>query len=226
MKIPASQPITPAQSRAARYQLGLSQTEVIKQSELPGHKLKNFETGRFIPDMAFLQQLSDFYTALGVDLADDPIPGVPAPTPQEELKPGAAMIRTVQRPCFYVSESVGTDLLDQCLERMHQNDERIAALLSVSLKSGFMGGHSADTVEEHQELFGAMAENYLIFRLLQGNPIVEPADDSAAAPATHADLLSQFYAKSPVIAGADTAPKVPQAAKPKADATDKEPGDE
>ena len=111
------------------------------------------------------------------------------------------MIRTVQRPCFYVSETVDTDLLDQCLERMHQNDERIAALLNVSLKSGLMGSHSADTVAEHQELFGAMAENYLIFRLLQGNPLVEPADE-ATTPTTHAHLLGQFYAKSPIAAGA------------------------
>lgn len=202
MKIPAVQPLTAAQSRAARFHLGLSQAEVIKKSELPGHKLKNFETGRFIPDMPFLQQLSDFYTVLGVDLSDESLgDGAPAPTPAAELKPGATMIRTVQRPCFFVSDTISTDLLDQCLERMHLNDERIAALLGTSLKSGMLGGHHDATVAEHQELFGAMAENYLIFRLLQGNPIVQPVDASAR-PATHAHLLGQFYAKSPVQASA------------------------
>jgi len=201
MKIPAVQPITPAQSRAARHHLGLSQTEVIKQSDLSGHKLKNFETGRFIPDTAFLKQLSDFYSALGVDLTDETL-GEPAATPPTELKPGATMIRTVQRPCFFVSDTVSTDLLDQCLERMHNNDERIAALLATSLKSGMLGGHHDSTVAEHQELFGAMAENYLIFRLLQGNPIVQPVD-AAVRPTTHAHLLGQFYAKSPVATGVD-----------------------
>lgn len=203
MKIPAVQPITAAQSRAARFHLGLSQAEVIKKSELPGHKLKNFETGRFVPDMAFLQQLSDFYTALGVDLTDETLgDGAPAPTPAAELKPGAAMIQTVQRPCFFISDTISPDLLDQCLERMHQNDERIAALLATSLKSGVLGGHHDSTVAEHQELFGAMAENYLIFRLLQGNPIVQPVDTSAR-PTTHAHLLGQFYAKSPVASSGD-----------------------
>lgn len=207
MKNP-SLPLTGEQSRIARQRLGLSQAEVIKQSELPAHKLKHFETGRMVPDMSFLQQLGDFYTALGIDLAACFPAGVPAPepTPAADLKPGASMIRTVQRPCFYVSETVSTDLLDQCLERMHQNDERIAALLKVSLKGALLGGHHDDTIAEHQELFGAMAENYLIFRLLQGNPIVQPADGSTTSPATHADLLGQFYAKSPVVTGEPVAP--------------------
>lgn len=205
MKIPAKQPITAEQSRAARFHLGLSQAEVIKKSELPGHKLKNFGTGRFVPDMPFLQQLSDFYTALGVDLSDEALgDGAPTPTPAAELKPGATMIRTVQRPCFFVSDTISADLLDQCLERMHLNDERIAALLTTTLKSGMLGGHHDTTVAEHQELFGAMAENYLIFRLLQGNPIVQPVDASAR-PTTHAHLLGQFYAKSPVAASSDGA---------------------
>lgn len=198
MKIPAVQPLTAAQSRAARFHLGLSQAEVIKKSELPGHKLKNFETGRFVPDMSFLQQLSDFYSALGVDLADESLSeGAPAPTPAAELKPGAAMIRTVQRPCFYVSEKVTADELDQCLERMHENDERIAELLKVSLRVGFMGGYADETAEESRELFGAMAQNYLIFRFLQGNPVVEPVDASTEAT-THACLVGHFVAKSPL----------------------------
>lgn len=222
MKIPSSLPLTAEQSRAARFHLGLSQAEVIKQSELPGHKLKNFETGRMVPDMAFLQQLSDFYAALGVDLTDGALPGAPAPTPAADLKPGASMIRTVQRPCFYVSETVSSDLLDQCLERMHQNDERIAALLKVSLKGALLGGHHDDTIAEHQELFGAMAENYLIFRLLQGNPVVQPVDDSTS-PTTHAHLLGQFYAKSPVVTGEPVAPAPAKASGVKTVLTPKEP---
>ena len=207
MKIPAAPPITPAQSRDARRGLGLSQTKVIQQSGLPGHKLKHFETGSYQPDLPFLKQLSDFYVALGVDLSDDTVDA----TPPAGLKPGAAMIRTVHRPCFFVSEKVSAELLDQCLERMHLNDERIASLLKVSLKSQtILGGHSEETVAEHQELFGAMAENYLIFRLLQGNPIVEPVD-GVTKPTTHAHLLGQFYAKSPVVTGEPIEPAQPPA---------------
>lgn len=164
MKIPQTLPISAEQSRAVRFHLGMSQAEVIKQSELPGHKLKNFETGRFVPDMAFLQKLHDFYVGLGVDLSEDV--GQPAQSGQAEanptVKPGSAMIRQVQRPCFYVSDSITPELLDQCLERMHDNDERIAAILQKSLKTGLFGfdGYSEETEKEHQELFGAMAEGY------------------------------------------------------------------
>lgn len=206
MKNTAAQAITPAQSRDARRSLGLSQSQVIQQSKLPGHKLKNFETGRYQPEMTFLKQLNDFYSALGVDLPDDDI----EQTPAEQLKPGAAMVRTLMRPCFFVSDKVSPELLDSCLERMHVNDERIKELLATSLKTAmFSDGHHEETVAQHNELFAAMAENYLIFRILQGNPIVEEASAPGSPTSTHADLLGQFYAQSPIAAAAKAGKKSP-----------------
>lgn len=199
MKIPAVQPITAAQSRAARYQLGLTQADVIKQSGVPGHKLKQFESGRFVPDMPFLQKLADFYTGQDVDLSDvtsDPSPA-PAPAPAPVAKPGADKVRPTHRPHFYVAETVTPALLDACLERMHDNDERINEILGKDLRFGLMGAIDGQTDAEQREIFGAMAEGYLIFRLLQGNPLVKPVDAKVSAK-THADLLGQYYAKSPV----------------------------
>ncbi len=198
MKIPAIHPVNAAQSRAVRFQLGLTQADVIKQSGLPGHKLKQFESGRFVPDMPFLQKLADFYTEQGVDLSEavvsDQVDPAPAPAP---AKPGANMVRPVHRPHFYVSESVTPELLDACLERMHSNDERINEILGKDLRFGLMGSYQEQTITEQQEIFGAMAEGYLIFRLLQGNPLVQPFDEKTSAK-THAQLLGQFYTKSPV----------------------------
>jgi transcriptional regulator with XRE-family HTH domain len=202
MKIPAVQPITAAQSRAARFQLGLTQADVISKSGLPGHKLKQFESGRFVPDMPFLQKLADFFTEQGVELTEavvsDP-PAAPAPAPAPVAKPGADKVRPapVHRPHFYVAETVTPELLDACLERMHANDERINEILGKDLRFGLMGAFHEQTVTEQQEIFGAMAEGYLIFRLLQGNPLVKPVDAKVSAK-THADLLGQYYAKSPV----------------------------
>jgi transcriptional regulator with XRE-family HTH domain len=201
MKIPAVQPITASQSRAARFQLGLTQADVIKQSTLPGHKLKQFESGRFVPDMPFLQKLAEYYTDLGVDLSEAVVsdPSEPAPAPAPVVKPGANMVRPapVHRPHFYVAETVTPELLDACLERMHANDERINEILGKDLRFGLMGSYQEQTVTEQQEIFGAMAEGYLIFRLLQGNPLVKPFDEKTSAK-THAQLLGQYYAKSPV----------------------------
>jgi len=198
MKIPAVQPITASQSRASRFQLGLTQADVISQSTLPGHKLKQFESGRFVPDMPFLQKLADFYTGKGVDLSEAVVSD-PAAPPAPVAKPGADMVRPapVHRPHFYVSESVTPELLDACLERMHSNDERINEILGKDLRFGLMGSYQEQTVTEQQEIFGAMAEGYLIFRLLQGNPLVQPFDEKTSAK-THAQLLGQYYAKSPV----------------------------
>lgn len=197
---PASKTITAAQSRAARHHLGLSQAEAIKQSGLPGHKLKQFESGRFIPDLPFLQKLAEFYEGEGVDLAEvdvsDP-PAAPAPAPEPVVKPGSDKVRPAHRPHFYISDSVSPKLLDACLERMYENDERVNEILGKDLRQGLLSAFHEQTATEHQEIFGALAENYLIFRLLQGSPLVTPVDGKVNAK-THAQLLGQYYAKSPV----------------------------
>lgn len=202
MKIPAVQPITAAQSRAARFQLGLTQADVISKSGLPGHKLKQFESGRFVPDMPFLQKLADFFTEQGVELTETDqtaIPPAAAAVPAPVAKPGADKVRPapLHRPHFYVAETVTPELLDACLMRMHANDERINEILGKDLRFGLMGAIDSQTDAEQREIFGAMAEGYLIFRLLQGNPLVKPVDAKVSAK-THADLLGQYYAQSPV----------------------------
>lgn len=202
MKKPAA-PITAAQSRAARHQLHLSQTEVIKQSKLPAHKLKQFESGRFVPDMPFLQKLAEFYEGAGLDLSEvdvsDPASQEPDPAPAPVAKPGADKVRPapMHRPHFYISDSVTPKLLDACLERMYDNDERVNEILGKDLRAGLLSAFHEQTVNEQNEVFGALAENYLIFRLLQGNPLVKPVDAKVSAK-THAQLLGQYYAKSPV----------------------------
>lgn len=191
MKIPATLPITGDQSRAARFQLGLTQANVIEESGLPGHKLKNFETGRFVPDMPFLESLRDFYTDKGVDLE--------ARKPDTKPASGSAMVRQVSRMCFYVSDQVPDEAVDQILGRMDANDDRIAAILRSPVGIGFFSDYSEETEAKQRELFGAMAENYILFRILQGRNIVAPPQEERPA-ATHADLLSTFFAASPLAA--------------------------
>lgn len=205
MKIPAVQPITAVQSRASRFQLGLTQAQVIEQSGLAGYKLKQFETGRFVPDMPFLQKLADFYSEKGIDLSDIQEPSddtKPAAPAEAQKKPGSDMVRNVARPCFYISDSVTPDLLDKCLERMHHNDELINSLMKKPLRNGLLGGYSEETDKAGQQLFGALAEGYLLFCLLQGNPLVKPVDGKAD-PKTLADVVSQFFAGSPFVTGAE-----------------------
>lgn len=194
MKIPSNLPVTAEQSRAARFQLGLTQANVIEESGLPGHKLKNFETGKFVPDMPFLEGLSDFYVSRGIVLD-----GQKQETPPEP-KSGGDMVRSVHRMCFYVSDDLSEERVDQVLSRMDVNDQRIAAILKEPAKLGFMSGYDEETEVRQRELFGAMAENYLAFRLLQGRNIVQPQAGDSEKAQTHADLLAAFFAASPLSA--------------------------
>lgn len=211
MKIPTTLPVTAEQSRASRFQLGLTQANVIEESGLPGHKLKNFETGRFVPDMPFLEGLRDYYTQKGIDFTETVTPLVTDKIQagqQQTPANGGAMVRPVSRMCFYVSDQVEPEAVDQILGRMDSNDDRIASILQSPLKGGFLSAYDEETEAKQRELFGAMAENYLLFRILQGRNIVS-ALPAGVEPATHADLLATFFATSPIaIVGS-----LPQAAK-------------
>lgn len=202
MKIPTTLPITAEQSRASRFQLGLTQANVIEESSLPGHKLKNFETGRFVPDMPFLEGLRDYYTQKGIDFTETvtvttQVSDQIQTGQQQPPAHGGAMIRPVSRMCFYVSDRVEPEAVDQILGRMDGNDDRIAAILQSPLKGGFLSAYDEETEAKQRELFGAMAENYLLFRILQGRNIIS-ALPAGVEPATHADLLATFFATSPI----------------------------
>lgn len=193
MKIPTTLPVTAEQSRAARFQLGLTQANVIEESSLPGHKLKNFETGRFVPDMPFLESLRDYYAGKGIDFTE----AAAASLQPVSATPGSAMVKPVSRMCFYVSDELPPEMVDNILERMDSNDERIATILQSPVKAGFLGDYNEETEVKQRELFGAMAENYLCFRLLQGRNIVAKLPQGST-PSTHADLLATFFAASPL----------------------------
>lgn len=197
MKIPSTLPITAEQSRASRFQLGLTQAAVIEESSLPGHKLKNFETGRFVPDMPFLEGLRGYYTQKGIDFTETVTITDQIQLEQQAPAAGGAMVRPVSRMCFYVSDQVEPDAVNQILGRMDGNDDRIAAILQSPLKGGFLSAYDEETEAKQRELFGAMAENYLLFRILQGRNIVS-ALPAGVEPTTHADLLATFFATSPM----------------------------
>jgi transcriptional regulator with XRE-family HTH domain len=70
--------LAPNESRAARNFLGLSQAQVASQSDLPAHKLKRFESGNYVPDAQFLDDLRSFYEEQGYDFRDEESPGAKA----------------------------------------------------------------------------------------------------------------------------------------------------
>lgn len=186
MKIPSKLPVTAEQSRAARFRLGLTQANVIEQSELAGHKLKNFETGRFVPDMAFLQRLREFYEGRGIDFNEQ------ISTEAQKPMPGAGIVAPMQTSRFVVDPDLPQEQVDSILERMDNNDVRIAELMNRALESGLFSSYSEKTDTDTKELFGLMAENYLLFRTLQGRNILTPLPEKAE-PKKQADLISGLF---------------------------------
>lgn len=198
MKIPSTLPITAEQSRASRFQLGLTQAQVIEAGGIPGYKLKQFETGRFVPDMPFLEKLRDFYHERGITLDQEPPATSAKSTPPAEAAatPGSAIWRPTQRMVLYVREDLADADLMKIFERIDENDARIESIITDRLDTGFLSNYSEETEAKSRELFGAMAENYLLFRQLQGRNIISAAP--ASPPATHGDLIAGFFAQSPL----------------------------
>lgn len=190
MKIPSKLPITAEQSRAARFQLGLTQANVIEQSELPGHKLKNFETGRFVPDMAFLQRLREFYESRSIDFSD--ADAKQASSGAQKPAPGVGIVAPMQASRFVVDPALPQEQVDSILDRMDGNDAHIAELMNRTLESGLVSAYSGKTDADTKELYGLMAENYLLFRTLQGRNILIPPPEKAELK-TQADLISSLY---------------------------------
>ena len=70
--------LSPNESRAARNYLGMSQAQAATKSNLPGHKLKRFESGNYVPDSEFLQSLREFFEGEGYNFHDEDAPGAKA----------------------------------------------------------------------------------------------------------------------------------------------------
>ena len=187
--------ITPDLSKSARRELTLTQANVIAETGIQAYKLKQFEAGRFRPDLATLQKLRDFYESQGVDFdqlqahAETVLPTAEGDALQRKgLTPNA-------KPGFLIADGLNQERLDRALERMENNDQRVMELIAQEHTTAIFGGASAATDAAMRELFGCLAENHLLFRFLQGKGIVETAKDD---PNTIGDHLAHWAKDSPL----------------------------
>ena len=199
--------LTYQQSAAARATLTLSQKNVIDQSGLPAHKLKQFEAGRYRLDVIDQKKLRDFYEARGADFDE-----IDARL-KADLESDKA-ISNQQRDCitpnagagFLISHEVSQDQVDRVLDRMDENDSCVAELVGTAYESGMLGGVSEASESALREVFGLLAESHLLFRFLQGKSIVATAPGE---PKTIGDMLSNWVKDSPAygvfaLAGAES----------------------
>jgi len=191
----------PDLSKAARRELGLSQNDVIKATGMQAYRLKQYESRGLTIDMADLRKLCEFYEAQGVDL--DELAGHIGQAPRTVLAepnklPGG--FTNAPKPGFTFSDKVAADEQDRLIMRAEENDDRIGDLVKAKIERG---GFGSDITEESQaqiqELFGAMAENYLIYRLLQGRNVIEAMRPVKEAR-TVGEFVSQWLKESPIAA--------------------------
>lgn len=202
--------LTPELSKAARRELSFTQSNVIAETGILAYKLKQFEAGRFRPDMNALKVLREFYESHGIDFEQleehvsaksDQIPADEQNAAPVELKRG---LTANPRPGFFISDHLPQELVDRVLDRMSENDDQIAELIEGAYERSLFGVISDGTEAKVRELFAAMAESHLLFRFLQGRNIIAAIRDE---PKTIGEFLSQWMQQSPAhdVFGSDPA---------------------
>jgi transcriptional regulator with XRE-family HTH domain len=192
--------LTPDLSKAARRELGHSQNDVIKATGIQAYRLKQWEARGLSIELTDLKMLCEFYAGQGVELDElaqhiGQVQGPPAPSGSDKLPEG---ITRTPRPGLLFSERLAAEEVDRLMERVETNDDRIGALVKAKIERGGFGGDiTEESQQQVQELFGAMAENYLIYRLLQGRNIIEASRPTKEAR-TVGEFVSQWMQESPV----------------------------
>ena len=202
-------PLTPDLSKRARRELAMSQNDIIKATGIQAYKVKQWEGRGLSIDLADTRKLADFYEARGVNLAEladhisrEGSAGREGPADKAtEARPALAPLRDgftySPRPGFFLSDQLAPSVGDSLMERMEQNDDRIAELVAETFKtSGFFGSISDDTEAKVRELVGTLAENHVIFRALQGRNVVSTSRDQ---PKTLGDYLGKMMQAPPVL---------------------------
>lgn len=187
--------LTPDLSKAARRELTLTQSNVIAETGIQAYKLKQFEAGRFRPDMASMKKLIDFYESQGIDFdqlkahAATTMPAVASETlTQRGLTPNA-------KPGFMISDDIEQDKVDLVLDRMEENDQRVFELIAQEHTTALFGGVSDSSDKAMRELFGRLAENHILFRFLLGKGLITEVEGK---PNTIGDHLSTWAKDSPL----------------------------
>jgi len=187
--------ITADQLRRARRTIGVTQAKLAEDTGVNATLIKHFETFRIntLPETA-QDSLVEYFKEKGVDLstveptkqapekpAISPVPRGAIPVPPGTVSP---------RMSFTISETLSDQEVESALARMDQNDEEIADLMRKVAAKGVWGRYTDETVMDSQTLFGLMAENYMLFRYMQGTNILEGIDQDAKDE-THAHLVQK-----------------------------------
>ena len=192
--------LSPNESRAARNFLGLSQAQAAEQSSLPAHKLKRFETGNYVPDSQFVQELRDFFEGQGYNFHDEDAPGAKAKargdvfpagvigetassTLENQLRPQSANLQFMR-----IHPSLGHEQIDRILERIEDNERDTKELSAAPVSTGFLSDSpNAQSQAQAVAALRKLAENGLLHAKLLGRDVIPCVQIDT--PDTIGDLL-------------------------------------
>ncbi|WP_017235179.1 helix-turn-helix transcriptional regulator [Pandoraea sp. B-6] len=205
--------------RRARRTIGVTQAKLAADTGVNATLIKHFETFRIssLPEST-QDALTAYFKQKGLDL--DALAVQPAYAANTDVLQQVPRALDLSEPlCFRVSNALTDDQIGVLLDRMSENDEAISEIIGEETKSGLFG-HSEETQDASRRLFYLLAENYLIFRNLQGRNLFDDVDISSDRE-THGHLLHATVMKSP-IASAMTDSAATNPAKDNARNTDSE----
>lgn len=205
--------LSPNESRAARNFLGMSQAQTAERSNLPAHKLKRFETGNYVPDSQFLQELREFFEGQGYNFHDDETPGAKAKSRGDVFpagvignaasstgetsgstngKPGKlSRPQTANLQFMRITPKLESDQVDRVFDCIEDNESAITDAADQPISFGFLSD-SPDTGTQAKAvaMLRRLAENGVLYARLMGRELL-PANDgnSEAAKKTVGDLL-------------------------------------
>lgn len=210
------QAITAQQSRDARRELGLSQTDVAKTLDFNRQYLSEFETG-FSTRLtnSQLKKLRTYYENKIIEAnSNGEEITLTFGDNKSEDHPASSEIHDAKRLTFQVSDEVSDETFNSTLNTINENDKLLADLLTSSaIRDNALFGTgelSQSTLEALREGFSRLAANYLLIRALTGwsqlglsASNINPATDSILGLII--SEVNESFQKSGLIAKLETA---------------------
>jgi len=187
--------LSPNESRAARNFLGLSQAQAADKADLPAHKIKRFETGNYVPDAQFLEDLREFYESEGFNFHDEDTPGAKArargdifpagvvggtassggETGREPAENQGKLPRpqSAQLQFMRITPELENSQVDRAFDAIEENESAIAEGMAQAVRNGFLSeSPSAATQALAIALLRRLAENGLLYARLMGRELI------------------------------------------------------
>ncbi|PUE24623.1 hypothetical protein B9Z39_12890 [Limnohabitans sp. JirII-29] len=204
--------LSPNESRAARNFLGLSQAQAAEKSNLPGHKLKRFETGNYVPDGQFLQDLREFFEGEGYNFHDEDAPGAKARAKGDVFpagvvgETGSSSSETTgfssgkpTRPqqanlqFMRITPALEGDQIDRIFDCIEDNESSISSICAKAISIGFMSeSPSAASQAAAIAIQRRLAENGLLFARLMGRELFPTDATDNATKAVKAKTVGEL----------------------------------